>query len=110
MSSNITDQSSAAQGNETIDKGKGKAIQLQPTEETEGETSEDEEMDEDGEEEDELAEIDSSNIIQGGRRTRGKKIDFAAAAKEQPAADEDSEDDEDFVAPEDAEDKDVEMQ
>lgn len=43
MSSNITDQSAAAQGNETIDKGKGKAVQ-QPAEETEAETSEDEEV------------------------------------------------------------------
>lgn len=43
MSSNITDQSAAAQGNETIDKGKGKAVQP-PAEETEAETSEDEEM------------------------------------------------------------------
>ncbi|RPB13480.1 hypothetical protein P167DRAFT_486207, partial [Morchella conica CCBAS932] len=55
---------------------------------------------------DDLAEIDSNNIIQGGRRTRGKQIDFAAAAKAQPAGEDDSEDDEDFVAPED---KDVEM-
>lgn len=58
------------------------------------------------EDDDDLAEIDSNNIIQGGRRTRGKQIDFAAAAKAQPAGEDDSEDDEDFVAPED---KDVEM-
>ncbi|EDN91990.1 predicted protein [Sclerotinia sclerotiorum 1980 UF-70] len=37
-------------------------------------------------------EIDKSNIIQG-RRTRGKKIDFAAAAKDLPAEDDEDEDD-----------------
>ncbi|KAH0614571.1 uncharacterized protein H6S33_000207 [Morchella sextelata] len=111
MSSNITDQSAAAQGNETIDKGKGKAVQQVTAEETEAETSDDDEIEMGGEEDDDddLAEIDSSNIIQGGRRTRGKQIDFVAAAKAQPVADEDDEDDEDFAAPEDA-DKDVDMQ
>lgn len=37
-------------------------------------------------------EIDKSNIIQG-RRTRGKQIDFAAAAKDLPADDDEDEDD-----------------
>lgn len=50
-------------------------------------------------EEDDLAEIDTTNIIEGGRRTRGKKIDFAKAAAEADAMEEDSEDDEDFKAP-----------
>lgn len=48
-------------------------------------------------EEDDLAEIDTSNIIQG-RRTRGAKIDFTKAAAEQMDEDEDENDD-DFEAP-----------
>lgn len=60
-------------------------------------------------EDDELAEIDPSNIISNGRRTRGKQIDFAKAAAEQPAAEDDSDDDEDFVAAEDGDKTDQEM-
>lgn len=61
------------------------------------------------EEDDDLAEIDSKNIITTGRRTRGKQIDFAKAAAEQPALEDDSEDDEDFVAAEDGDKTDQEM-
>lgn len=43
-----------------------------------------------------MEEIDLDNVI--GRRTRGKVIDFAKAAEENPAAeDEDDEEDDDFV-------------
>ena len=43
-----------------------------------------------------MEEIDIDNVI--GRRTRGKVIDFAKAAAENPADDdEDEEDDDDFV-------------
>lgn len=53
-----------------------------------------------------MEEIDQNNIIEGGRRTRGRVIDFAKAAEENPApADEDEDDDEDFQAP----DEDVNM-
>lgn len=45
-----------------------------------------------------MEEIDTSNIINDGRRTRGRKIDFAKAAEELPEEDEDEEDDEDFEA------------
>jgi Histone chaperone domain CHZ len=45
---------------------------------------------------DDMAEIDTSNIITSGRRTRGKTIDFAKAAQEEDAPEEDEEDDEDF--------------
>lgn len=42
-----------------------------------------------------MEEIDLENVI--GRRTRGKVIDFAKAAQENPVdADDDEEDDEDF--------------
>jgi len=46
--------------------------------------------------EDNMEEIDLDNVI--GRRTRGKVIDFAKAAAENPPDDdEDEDDDEDFV-------------
>lgn len=52
-----------------------------------------------------MDEIDQSNIIQGGRRTRGRVIDFAKAAEENPAEDDEDDDDDDFQAP----DEDVSM-
>lgn len=50
---------------------------------------------------DNMEEIDESNIITGGRRTRGKNIDFAKAAQELGDDEEDEEDDDDFEEPED---------
>lgn len=49
-----------------------------------------------------MEEIDTNNIIEGGRRTRGKAIDFAKAAQEAGDLDDDEDDDEDFEADEDA--------
>jgi hypothetical protein len=55
--------------------------------------------------EDNMEEIDVENIV--GRRTRGKVIDFAKAAQENPPdEDDDEEDDDDFVADEDKMDED----
>lgn len=52
-----------------------------------------------------MEEIDVENIV--GRRTRGKVIDFAKAAQENPPdEDDDEEDDDDFVADEDKMDED----
>jgi len=51
-----------------------------------------------------MEEIDEGNIIAGGRRTRGKEIDFAKAAQELPEEEEDEDEDDDFEAPEDDED------
>jgi hypothetical protein len=45
--------------------------------------------------EDNMEEIDEENIM--GRRTRGRNIDFAQAAKNLEDDDEDEEEDEDFV-------------
>ena len=46
-----------------------------------------------------MAEIDTSNIINDGRRTRGKTIDFAKAAENAgDELEEDEDDDEDFQA------------
>ncbi|KAK3387669.1 histone chaperone domain CHZ-domain-containing protein [Podospora didyma] len=85
-------------------KGKGKAPAqedvVKDTEMGDDDDEDDEEEDNDEEaevadEEDGLEEIDLDNVI--GRRTRGKVIDFAKAAEENPAeADEDEEDDDDF--------------
>lgn len=47
---------------------------------------------------DNMEEIDTSNIISGGRRTRGRQIDFTQAAEELPE-DDDDDDDDDFEEP-----------
>ncbi|KAK3321109.1 histone chaperone domain CHZ-domain-containing protein [Cercophora scortea] len=80
-------------------KGKGKAAgtEQEPVDDTSmAEDTEEDEDEEPGEEaEDNMEEIDLDNVI--GRRTRGKKIDFAKAAQENPADDdEDDDDDDDF--------------
>jgi hypothetical protein len=51
--------------------------------------------------EDNMEEIDTNNIISGGRRTRGRQIDFAKAAEELPEEEDDEDDDDDFEAPAD---------
>ena len=43
---------------------------------------------------DNMEEIDMNNIIDGGRRTRGRVIDWAKAAEENPAEEDDDDDDE----------------
>ncbi|KAM0391236.1 hypothetical protein ACHAQC_007420 [Fusarium culmorum] len=90
--------------------GKGKALAEQVTEDTAmDEDEDDDESDEEEEvaeaDEDGLEEIDLNNIVEG-RRTRGAQIDFAKAAEQHPAEDEDEEDDEDFQP---AEDRDTKM-
>ncbi|KAK3304564.1 histone H2A.Z-specific chaperone CHZ1 [Chaetomium strumarium] len=85
-------------------KGKGKAPATEePVEDTsmaEDDDDDDDEEDDDVPEEaeapdeDNMEEIDLDNVI--GRRTRGKVIDFAKAAAENPADDDEDEDDEDF--------------
>ncbi|KAJ5156489.1 hypothetical protein N7492_009292 [Penicillium capsulatum] len=95
------------------DKGKGKADPAQEVSMDEDESeSEDElevaENDDDGDEGN-LEPIDQSNIIQGGRRTRGKVIDYSEAAeKSKNAGDEmeDSDDDEDYQGADDNDDDD----
>ncbi|KAF4448845.1 Histone H2A.Z-specific chaperone chz1 [Fusarium austroafricanum] len=85
-------------------KGKGKAPAEHMTEDTAMDEDDDDDSDDDEEEvaqaeddddDDGMDEIDPNNIVQG-RRTRGAQIDFAKAAAENPAEDEDEEDDEDF--------------
>ncbi|KAE9573797.1 Histone H2A.Z-specific chaperone CHZ1 [Colletotrichum fructicola] len=95
---------------ELENKGKGKAVASEePVEQSEAmdeddDSSEEEEANETAEpvdEDDGMDEIDLNNIVEGGRRTRGRVIDFAKAAEENPADDEDDEEDDDFQAPAD---------
>ncbi|KAM0253132.1 hypothetical protein ACHAP5_000602 [Fusarium lateritium] len=87
------------------EKGKGKAPAQQVTEDSAMDEDDDDDSDDEDEEvaeadEDGMEEIDLNNIVQGGR-TRGAQIDFAKAAEQHPADDEDEEDDEDFQPAED---------
>ncbi|TPX10998.1 uncharacterized protein E0L32_008035 [Thyridium curvatum] len=101
-----------AQGGEFAEsKGKGKAVASE--QDLKGDTAMDEDDDDDededaaenddddddAEDDDDMQEIDLDNVV--GRRTRGKVIDFAKAAEENPAPeDEDDEDeDDDFEDP-----------
>ncbi|KAK9552088.1 Histone H2A.Z-specific chaperone CHZ1 [Aspergillus fumigatus] len=86
------------------DKGKGKAadepsLEMSMDEEEDSDESEAEEMmadDDDDDDHDNLEPISEANIISGGRRTRGKTIDFQEAAEKLKAEDEmDDEDDDD---------------
>ncbi|KAL2265675.1 hypothetical protein VTJ83DRAFT_6775 [Remersonia thermophila] len=94
-------------------KGKGKAPATEePVEDTsmvdddDDDDDDDDEVDEEPEaaDEDNMEEIDLENVVP--RRTRGKVIDFAKAAAENPPEDDDDEDDEDFVAEDDKMDED----
>jgi len=102
-------------------KGKGKAVDPQGDTEMHDDAmdldeddEDDEDFDEDeddaeqgaddDEDEDDMAEIDLDNIVDTGRRTRGKVIDFAKAAAETknepfPGADEDEDEDDDYEIP-----------
>ncbi|GAT20287.1 hypothetical protein RIB2604_00608800 [Aspergillus luchuensis] len=107
------------------DKGKGKATdptQDMRMDDDESDESEAEEMLEphtncasslpdDDEDNDNLEPISSENIISGGRRTRGKNIDFQAAAEslKDEGMDEDDDEDDDYVGAGD-DDEDNKMQ
>ncbi|PQE24714.1 Histone chaperone domain CHZ protein [Rutstroemia sp. NJR-2017a WRK4] len=113
--------SSANVNTSAADKGKGKAVDDVSMGENEDSSSEEEAEDaparhiltlttaEEVEEEASDNEIDPSNIIAGGRRTRGKQIDFAKAAKELPADDDEDDEDDDFEG-EGEEDEDEHME
>ncbi|KAI0112092.1 histone chaperone domain CHZ-domain-containing protein [Nemania sp. FL0031] len=92
---------------ETVDvKGKGKAVATEePVDQSMDEDDEEDTGDEAGEDDaadddDNMDEIDLNNIVDGGRRTRGRVIDWAKAAEENPADDDDEDDDEDDFQPE----------
>ncbi|KAF9887672.1 Histone H2A.Z-specific chaperone [Aspergillus nanangensis] len=90
-----------AAGNLAADKGEGKApedpMEVSMDEEEESDDSENDEMEDDDDDGDNLEPISSENIISGGRRTRGKNIDFQEAAEklQQDAMDDSDEDDDD---------------
>ncbi|KAF6831136.1 histone chaperone domain chz [Colletotrichum plurivorum] len=105
----VTNPTAAAPEVET--KGKGKAVAAEePVEQSEAMDEDDESSEEEEnaeyslivDEDDGMDEIDLNNIVEGGRRTRGRVIDFAKAAEENPADDEDDEEDDDFEAPDDS--------
>ncbi|RYP50094.1 hypothetical protein DL768_004298 [Monosporascus sp. mg162] len=84
-------------------KGKGKAAATEEPADTSMDEDDDDDEDEEevadaaeDEEEDGMEEIDLNNIVEGGRRTRGRVIDWAKAAEENPAEDDDDEDEDDF--------------
>ncbi|KAI3327620.1 hypothetical protein HD806DRAFT_328262 [Xylariaceae sp. AK1471] len=84
-------------------KGKGKAVATEEPvdhsmDEDDDDDSGEEEVGEDVEEDDDdnMDEIDLNNIVDGGRRTRGRVIDWAKAAEENPAEDDDDDDEDDF--------------
>ncbi|KAH7392840.1 histone chaperone domain CHZ-domain-containing protein [Pyrenochaeta sp. MPI-SDFR-AT-0127] len=83
-------------------KGKGKAPEADVMEESEDSSDESGVEDQAGEveepDEDNMEEIETSNII--GSRTRGKNIDFAKANQEL-GDDDEEDDDEDFIDPDD---------
>jgi hypothetical protein len=89
---------------ETVDvKGKGKATATdEPMEQSMDEEDDDDSGDEEAgddvadDDEDNMEEIDLNNIVDGGRRTRGRVIDWAKAAEENPADDDDDDDEDDF--------------
>ncbi|KAL4815931.1 histone chaperone domain CHZ-domain-containing protein [Aspergillus spinulosporus] len=87
------------------DKGKGKAVEemdvsMDEEEEDESEESDAEIMveDEDDDGDSNLEPVSTENIISGGRRTRGKTIDYQEAASKIDAdeMDDEEDDDEDF--------------
>ncbi|KAJ4341327.1 Histone H2A.Z-specific chaperone CHZ1 [Ascochyta clinopodiicola] len=83
-------------------KGKGKAPQnvVEESEDSSDESAgEDQAAEPEEADEDNMEEIETSNIIQGSR-TRGKTIDFAKANQELEGEDDEDEDD-DFVDPDD---------
>ncbi|KAL4928253.1 histone H2A.Z-specific chaperone CHZ1 [Aspergillus undulatus] len=86
------------------EKGKGKAVEdpmdVSMDEEEESDESDAEPIpeDDDDEENDNLEPVSTDNIISGGRRTRGRNIDYQEAAEKigQDEMDEDDEDDEEY--------------
>ncbi|KAF2016592.1 hypothetical protein BU24DRAFT_409682 [Aaosphaeria arxii CBS 175.79] len=80
-----------------LDKGKGKASDPQVEESADDDSSDESGVEDQApvevEDDDNMEEIDTSNIV--GSRTRGKNIDFAKANQEL-GEDEDEEDDEDY--------------
>ncbi|KAI1210401.1 uncharacterized protein F4807DRAFT_423284 [Annulohypoxylon truncatum] len=102
-SATVPQDSSATKASEQPLKGKGKATAAEEPADTTMDEDDDDDEDEDEAEEggdddadDNMDEIDLNNIVDGGRRTRGRVIDWAKAAQEHPAEDDDDEDEDDY--------------
>ncbi|KAI2465706.1 hypothetical protein F4781DRAFT_408295 [Annulohypoxylon bovei var. microspora] len=103
-SATIPQDGSATKASEQPLKGKGKATAAEEPVDTAMEEDDDDEEEEEAEAGDDdaddgLDEIDLGNIVEGGRRTRGRVIDWAKAAQDNPAEDDDDDDDEDDYEP-----------
>ncbi|KAK7229076.1 hypothetical protein V2G26_001246 [Clonostachys chloroleuca] len=103
---NSTEESASA----LESKGKGKAVVGNVHDDDVMDEDDDDDDDEEDDNEDEpegaidedgLEEIDTNNIVEGGRRTRGQVIDFAKAAEENPADEDEDDEDDDFQPEED---------
>ncbi|KAF2084402.1 hypothetical protein K490DRAFT_68866 [Saccharata proteae CBS 121410] len=99
----VAQNTGASTSDTTVEKGKGKAVDQNRDDAMEEDDSSSEESGAEQEpaeveepDEDNMEEIDTDNIIQDGRRTRGKTIDFAKAAEEAGDMDEDDDEDDDF--------------
>ncbi|KAI1388782.1 uncharacterized protein F4822DRAFT_429398 [Hypoxylon trugodes] len=101
-SATVPQDASATKGVDEPVKGKGKGAATEdPVDTTMDEDDDDDDDEEEAEGGDEDAddnmdEIDLNNIVQGGRRTRGRVIDWAKAAQDNPAEDDDDEDEDDY--------------
>ncbi|KAJ5317262.1 hypothetical protein PENANT_c045G09702 [Penicillium antarcticum] len=95
----------------TFEKGKSKEVPQDMSMDEESSSESENEMadnDEEDDGQDNLEPIDASNIIQGGRRTRGKTVDYAEAAKGLDDM-EDEDDDEEYESREDNNNDDDQM-
>ncbi|KAF2858639.1 hypothetical protein K470DRAFT_259634 [Piedraia hortae CBS 480.64] len=103
--SNVTNPATKEQGDaamggtEMPDKGKGKAPNVGSVDSSEDEEETDADVEPEEPEEDNLEEIDPTNIVNS--RTRGKNIDYSKASKEMAEDDDDDAEDEDFQADDD---------
>ncbi|KAK8212555.1 histone chaperone domain CHZ-domain-containing protein [Phyllosticta capitalensis] len=112
MSAQNETTNTAGEATTTVDKGKGKATEPATDDVSMGEDEDSSEEESGAEEpaaepeeadEDNMEEIDPQNIIDGGRRTRGKTIDFTKANEEAGnMEDYDEDEDDDFEDPDDS--------
>ncbi|KAK8161433.1 histone chaperone domain CHZ-domain-containing protein [Phyllosticta citrichinensis] len=114
MSAQNETTNTAGEATTTVDTGKGKGKATEPATDdiSMGEDDDSSEEESGAEEpvaepedadEDNMEEIDPDNIIDGGRRTRGKTIDFTKANEEAGnMEDYDEDEDDDFEDPDDS--------
>ncbi|GAA5887207.1 hypothetical protein JCM6882_002449 [Rhodosporidiobolus microsporus] len=84
-------EEAAAEPAKEEETGTKRPAEEEPEEKTDAKKAKGDDDEEDEDVSGELAHLDSSNIIEGGRRTRGKKVDYSKL--ENPGDDESDEDD-----------------